>query len=239
MANAPTHLPEGAAPPLGTTLALKQALHVQYPQARAEIIDAALALLNHAGAALPQALTARLVHAVAGLATTADEESLTTALAQPSDYALLLELLSRPAALDQVRAADPLGPARLRWLHDRERLLTAEGGVLPVTDVMRLLGLKSRQAVQQRRSRGTLLGLPLGGPTYVYPVWQFDQQGKILSGLPETLAALAPLDAWGQAAYLLAGEPRLDDARPLDVLRSGRREQVVQAARHYGEQGGS
>ena len=239
MANALPHAPEQTAPPLGTTLALKQALHVQYPQARAETIDAALALLERAGAALPQALTARLVHAVSGLATTADQEDATTALGQTSDYTLLLKVLSSPAVLEQARMEDPLGPARLRWLRDRERLLTAEGGVLPVTDVMRLLGLKSRQAVHRRRSRGTLLGLPLGGLTYVYPVWQFDQQGKILSGLPETLAALALLDAWGQAAYLLAGEPRLDDARPLDALRSGRREQVVQAARHYGEQGGS
>jgi hypothetical protein len=226
-----------SAPP-GTTLSLKQVLHTQYPQAHAETIDAALAVLEQPSGAIQQALAARLFHAMAGLATTADEATAAAALGRPTDYALLLELLTAPASVERVREQDPLGPARLRWLRDRDRLLVAEGGAVPVTMAMEILGLKSRQAVQQRRARGKLLGLPLGGSTYLYPVWQFDQQGKVLGGLPETLSVLAHLDPWGQAAYLLAGEPRLDGVRPLDALRAGRIAEVVDAARHYGEQGG-
>ncbi len=223
--------------PLGTTLALKRALYAHYPGTRAETIDAALGALEQDSRPLQQALTARLFHALAHLATGADEVTAVAALGQSSDYSLLLELLTAPAVIEQVRPQDPLGPARLRWLRDRERLLAADGGTVAIAATMEILGLKSRQAVQQRRARGTLLGLPLGGSSYLYPVWQFDGHA-VIRGLPATLAALNRLDAWGQAAYLLAGEPRLNGLRPLDALRAGRIAEVVQAATLYGEQSG-
>jgi hypothetical protein len=227
----------GAGMATGTTLSLRQALRAQYPRARDETIDAALGVLGHADSLLRQALTARLFHALAHLVEGADEATATAALGRPTDYALLLELLTAPAVMERVREEDPLGPARLRWLRDRERLLAAEGGAVPVTTAMEILGLKSRQAVQQRRARGRLLGLPLGGSTYLYPVWQFDRQG-VIPGLSATLAALAHPDPWGQVAFLLSGDARLDGLRPLDALRAGRVAETVSAARHYGEQGG-
>lgn len=53
------------------------------------------------------------------------------------------------------------------------------------------LGVTSRQAVAQRRQRGTLLGAAVGTQTY-YPDWQFTPDG-LLEGLPTLLQLL--LDA--------------------------------------------
>jgi hypothetical protein len=135
---------------------------------------------------------------------------------------------------------DPLAPARLRWVRHRDELLAAEGGVVSTDEATALLSVKSRQAVQQRVRRGTLIGLPLNQTTTVYPIWQFSEKSRdrVLPGLREVLAALGNLDPWGRVIFFLGGEGRLDGERPLDTLRRGDIERVIEAARHYGEQGG-
>ena len=50
------------------------------------------------------------------------------------------------------------------------------------------LGVRSRQAVAQRRQRGTLLGAKVGTQTY-YPAWQFGPEG-LADGLDRLLALL-------------------------------------------------
>jgi hypothetical protein len=66
------------------------------------------------------------------------------------------------------------------------------------------LGVQSRQAVAQRRARGTLLGATIGTKTY-YPDWQFSVDGLA--------------DGLGRLLELLR-ENGLDDARVADdVLR--------------------
>lgn len=67
------------------------------------------------------------------------------------------------------------------------------------------LGVRSRQAVAQRRQRGTLLGANVGTQTY-YPAWQFSAEGLA--------------DGLGRLLDLLR-ESGLDDARVADdVLRT-------------------
>jgi hypothetical protein len=139
-----------------------------------------------------------------------------------------------------LRQADPLIPARLRWLHVREQILETEGGVADPTEVMQALGLKTRQALHARLARKQLIGLPLGPTRTVYPRWQFDAQQRngVLAGMHSVLSALGDQDGWGQAIFMLGGESRLHAERPLDLLRRGSVEPVVTAAQHYGEQGG-
>jgi hypothetical protein len=177
---------------------------------------------------------ARILAAVTNLARSTSNHQLNQVLGAPSDFAVLLRLLTQPEALAFLAERDPLAPARLRGLAVRERLLAAEGGTLTAEEAAGTLGV-SRQAIDNRRKRGGLLAVQLGRRGFRYPAWQFTADG-VLPGLKETLAALGDLGPWVQLAFLLNDNAWLDGRRPLDALRAGEIEAVVDAARHYGEQ---
>lgn len=177
---------------------------------------------------------ARILAAVTNLARSSSSQQLGQVLGAPSDFAVLLRLLTQPEALAFLAERDPLAPARLRALQVRERLLAAEGGALTAEQAGAILGV-TRQAIDNRRKRGSLLAVQLGRRGYRYPAWQFTADG-VLPGVKETLAALADLSAWAQLAFLLNDNAWLGDRRPLDALRAGEVDAVVDAARQYGEQ---
>jgi hypothetical protein len=183
---------------------------------------------------LREAALARAVNAVAALARGQDDAALGAAVAAPSDVEVLYRMLSAPEAVDILRAEDPLVEAKLRGLQARDDILQAEGGTVDVATATRLLGI-SRQAVDRRRRRHTLLGLPVGRRGYRYPLWQFIPSG-VVPGLDAVLRLLAEDGPWFSAAWLLGHNSRLG-ARPLDALRAGQVEAVVQAALAYGEEG--
>jgi hypothetical protein len=63
-----------------------------------------------------------------------------------------------------------------RALNDRRHaalLRDFVAGALPTPQVQQLLGLRTPQAVHRLRSRGRLLGAPVGNRTW-FPAWQFD-----------------------------------------------------------------
>lgn len=91
---------------------------------------------------------------------------------------------------------------------NRPRVLAARAafvaGAWTTDQVAAHLGVRSRQAVAQRRQRGGLLGAQIGTRTY-YPDWQFGPEG-LADGLDRMRALLR--------------ESGLDDARTADdVLR--------------------
>jgi hypothetical protein len=172
--------------------------------------------------------------AVTHLAEQTSSQQLNRVLGAPSDYAVLLRLLTQPEALAHLTARDPLAAARLRGLQVRERLLAAEGGALTAEEAGAILGV-TRQAIDNRRKRGSLLAVQLGRRGYRYPAWQFTSDG-MLPGLDRTLKALADSSPWIQLAFLLNDNAWLDDRRPLDALRQGEVDATVAAARQYGEQ---
>jgi hypothetical protein len=141
-----------------------------------------------------------------------------------------MELLEQPAFLGRLREAAPLASARLRGLRMRERLLDAEGGTLSATEFAKTLRV-TRQAVDMRRIKGTLVGLDLGRRGFAYPAWQIG-----LHGLSEVLGELREYDPWTQVAFMLTPTAWLDGAMPLTLLRDGEVERVLRAASHYGEQ---
>ena len=93
----------------------------------------------------------------------------------------------------------------------------------------------TRQAVDNRRKRKTLIAVQLGKRGYRYPAWQFSG-GQVLPGLDRILRVLGDLTPWMQMAFFLNDNAWLKNRRPLDLLRLGEIEPVLMAAQQYGEQ---
>jgi hypothetical protein len=176
-----------------------------------------------------------LSRAIRALVDLAEQANLQEAIAAPSDYDLLLNLLQQSEVLPLLVAQDPLAKAKIRGLLAKPELLNAEGGCLSSDETAKLLGM-SREAVNKRRQQGKLIGLP-AGRAYRYPVWQF-QGSQTLKGIEIVLKSLKVQDPWMQTAWMLNSNVRLGQ-RPLDALRSGQIELVEQVALLYGEQGAS
>lgn len=102
-------------------------------------------------------------------------------------------------------------------------------GAITAPEVAKLLGT-SRQTPHDRLEKGTLLAVvDRGSPRF--PLWQFDPEGpdSVIAGLPEALRALnvGPL---AKVSWLTRPNPYLDGEAPIDVLRRGEKDRVVELA---------
>lgn len=90
--------------------------------------------------------------------------------------------------------------------------------------VAKLLGAVSRQAVADRRRRRTLLALRKADGVVVHPAFQFDEQNRVLEGLPAVLQVLAAsgVDEWTLAGWLVSPAGSLEGKTPIAWLREGR-----------------
>lgn len=89
--------------------------------------------------------------------------------------------------------------------------------------VAALLGGVSRQALDDRRARGTILALRTADDEWVYPTFQFEGR-RIIRGLPEALSMFdrAHVDGWTLASWLRTRRPELEGRSIVAWLRSGR-----------------
>lgn len=176
-----------------------------------------------------QALMARVTRffhdAIAGL----PNSDKALALQADDDILTVIETLARSPARQSAKLQ-----AKLRGAVVKRRLLEDEGGVVRPSEAAKLLGV-TRQTIRLWRTSGKLLGIPLAGG-YVYPQWQIQADGQMLSGIKETLANLQPHDVWMQLRFFLNESLALDGERPLDALRAERVPEVLRAARLYGQQ---
>lgn len=79
----------------------------------------------------------------------------------------------------------------------------------------------SKQAVEQRRKRGTVLAVKTSDGHWIYPTWQFDGAG-VLPGLADVLAAFRGHPAWSVATWVTTPMPELDDRSGAEWLAAGR-----------------
>lgn len=78
--------------------------------------------------------------------------------------------------------------------------------------VARVLGGISRQAVEERRRRRTILALRTADDVWVYPAFQLDDRNRVVRGLADVLARFRPAntdDEWMVAAFVAAPQPVL------------------------------
>jgi len=129
--------------------------------------------------------------------------------------------------------SDPLRMASLRGAVAMRELLSADGGALTASEVAKVLDI-SRQAVDKRRKAGQLLAVELPKRGLLYPAWQLGETGAPLPGFAQVLAALRDHDPWAQARFFVTSNDRLNDQRPLDLLREGALTPVLTAARAFG-----
>jgi excisionase family DNA binding protein len=134
--------------------------------------------------------------------------------------------------------ADKLARAQLRGLSVRQQLAAAEGGSLSSEEAAQRLGI-SKTAVLKRLEAGRLLAWREERLQAArFPRWQFDEHGRVLTGLEAVLEILgqdAHLDPWGKVLFFLEDQAGLGGRRPLDLLREGRIDEVRRAAHAYAE----
>jgi biotin operon repressor len=170
-----------------------------------------------------------LTRAIEGLIEIAESEELVDITAAASNYEVLLAALQTPEAISLLTKRDPLAGAKLRGLRLKQQLIEAEGGCASSEEIAEILGI-SRQAINKRRNQGQLIGLSRGKGKYIYPLWQFTETGKTISGLEAVLEQLRQLDSWTQVAFFLNPNTRLEDKTPLEMLRMGKIEPVITSA---------
>jgi hypothetical protein len=149
----------------------------------------------------------------------------------------IMRAQSAPEYMANLKGLDPLVPAFVRGAKAKQELIREGGGVYATDRVAEILNI-SPQAVIKKHTSGKLLALTFGRRGFRYPAWQFDlREGAVIPGLDQVLSALAGHDEWMQNVFFLNPSSRLSDRRLVELLREGKFELVIEAARSFLEQG--
>ena len=131
--------------------------------------------------------------------------------------------LPDPEAVAETMAASvPASAARSEY----DRLL---GPFYSSAGVMRLLGIPTKQALADRRRRGTVLAARTSDGVWVYPEFQFDVPGRMVRpSLRPILAELKAVPRWGASLWLVTAQDELRNLSPLEAAGDPDLKQQVQ-----------
>jgi hypothetical protein len=113
----------------------------------------------------------------------------------------------------------------------KTELVEMAGGLYPLPQVASLLNI-SEEAVEDRHKAGVLIAVRSGG-IYGYPACQFTSDG-IIEGLAVILEAMPMRDDWMRFEWLLVPDDALEGLSPLEALKEGRIDDVIDVARAQG-----
>lgn len=182
-----------------------------------------------------RAFSRRMHDVVEHLAQTADAATMEEVLGMADAVGGLGVAMQRMATSEAAAVRDPLTPARVRGFAARERLIDRAGGLLRLGEAAERLGVTT-QAVTGRRSRETILAVPMPNGEWVYPACQFTDHG-IVPGIDAFTRAFRDADSWTRLAVLVAPAGRYGGKSALDLLKAGRESDAISIAASYGEQG--
>jgi hypothetical protein len=132
---------------------------------------------------------------------------------------------------------DARSRAMLTGLRIAQEDLRDAGGAYDLDQVRTLMRGVSRQAIDKRVQEGSLLAVPGPSNRRSYPTLQFNHQGAVVPGLKAVRDALQTNNPWTVLNFLAHPDDRLDDRKPIDLLRSGEVALVIEAAKRHVEQG--
>jgi len=170
----------------------------------------------------------RSEHVLKRIVETADEAVLAKALTAPTDVGALSQVLGDFGVVGAAAEIEPLAPLIALNARHREDLLKRAGGVLSAAEVARLLGI-TRQAVDKRRAKGSLLALKKGGD-WRYPRCQFVDP-ETAPGFAKVVQGMASSGPWVTLDFLLAPDTVLGGLSPLQALAKRRTADVLRLVR--------
>jgi hypothetical protein len=143
----------------------------------------------------------------------------------------------RPAVDKSAFEPDARSRALLEGVRIAQEDLREAGGAYDLDQVRTLMRGVSRQAIGKRVQEGSLLAVPGPSNSRSYPTLQFNRDGTVVRGLKAVCEALQTSNPWTVLNFLAHPDVRLGDHKPIELLRSGELELVLEAARRHGEQG--
>lgn len=132
---------------------------------------------------------------------------------------------------------DARSRAMLEGVRIAQQDLREAGGAYDLEEVRTLMRGVSRQAIDKRVQDGSLLAVPGPSNRRSYPTLQFNRDGTVVSGLRAVREALQTSNSWAVLNFLSHADARLDNRKPIELLKSGQLDLVLEAARRHGEQG--
>jgi len=130
--------------------------------------------------------------------------------------------------MNTATAASAWAAALARGVDMKRAMLRMAGGALSTEEAALRLDVCSSELDEM-----SLFWLEVEGER-VYPAFQFAEDG-FLPGIASIVEAFAVDDPWMRVNFMLTGDARLSHRKPIDLLREGQINEVVSAARAYGE----
>jgi hypothetical protein len=133
--------------------------------------------------------------------------------------------------------AGPRAKAILRGKAIAAEVLRSSGGAYALAEVRSVLNGVTRRSIEKRVREGKLLAAPGPNNRRFYPDAQFTDDGCVVERMQAVLKALPTENGFALLKFLVNPNSLLGDAKPIDLLKNGAVEAVVEAAGRYGEQG--